>query len=142
MISKKQLKELIDLLKKKTGKTQAQLSIEAGYKPKTLSQLMSKGTSQVNLDEPYNQLRIVYKDWLNNSTNEVVNLDPVLKSLRDLENGQVAIRAEIRAYGQYQILKQVEWDDVQFSRAMAVVDKIYGANLKVDDERGKRKPGK
>lgn len=52
---------------------------------------------------------------------------------RDVNNNAAAIRAEIRGYGKYNILKGVNWDDAEFAKAMAVVDKIYGAELKADD---------
>lgn len=54
----------------------------------------------------------------------------------DVNNNSAAIRAEIRGYGKYQILKQSNWDDQEFAKAMAVVYKIYGEELKVDDGRG------
>lgn len=54
----------------------------------------------------------------------------------DVNNNAAAIRAEIRGYGKYQILKQSNWDDQEFAKAMAVVDKIYGEELKVDDGQG------
>lgn len=55
---------------------------------------------------------------------------------RDVNNNSAAIRAEIRGYGKYQILKQSNWDDQEFAKAMAVVYKIYGEELKVDDGQG------
>lgn len=53
----------------------------------------------------------------------------------DVNNNAVAIRAEIRGYGKYQLMKQTNWDDKEFAKAMAVVDRIYGEELKVDDTR-------
>jgi hypothetical protein len=55
---------------------------------------------------------------------------------RDVNNNTSAIRAEVRGYGKYQILKQSNWDDQEFLKAMAVVDKIYGEELRVDDGQG------
>lgn len=55
---------------------------------------------------------------------------------RDVNNNAMAIQAEIRGYGKYQILKQTNWDDQEFAKAMAVVDKIYGEELRVDDGQG------
>lgn len=55
---------------------------------------------------------------------------------RDVNNNAAAIQAEIRGYGKYQILKQSNWDDQEFAKAMAVVDRIYGEELRVDDGRG------
>lgn len=55
---------------------------------------------------------------------------------RDVNNNAMAIQAEIRGYGKYQILKQSNWDDQEFAKAMAVVDKIYGEELRVDDGQG------
>lgn len=64
-------------------------------------------------------------------------LDTNLAGLsRDVNNNSMAIQAEIRGYGKYQILKQSNWNDQEFLKAMAVVDKIYGEELRVDDGQG------
>lgn len=55
---------------------------------------------------------------------------------RDVNNNASAIQAEIRGYGKYQILKQSNWDDQEFAKAMAVVDRIYGEELRLDDGQG------
>lgn len=55
---------------------------------------------------------------------------------RDVNNNAMAIQAEIRGYGKYQILKQSNWDDQEFAKAMAVVDRIYGEELRIDDGQG------
>lgn len=54
----------------------------------------------------------------------------------DVNNNAAAIRAEIRGFGKYQLMKQSNWDDQEFLKAMAVVDKIYGEELKADDAQG------
>jgi AraC-like DNA-binding protein len=51
----------------------------------------------------------------------------------DVNNNAAAIRAEVRGFGKYQLLKQSNWDDQEFAKAMAVVDKIYGEELKADE---------
>jgi AraC-like DNA-binding protein len=51
----------------------------------------------------------------------------------DVKNNAAAIRAEVRGFGKYQLLKQSNWDDQEFAKAMAVVDKIYGEELKADE---------
>lgn len=68
MISKDDLRSLIKTIKERTGKTQEQISEGAGYEPETLTQLLSKNKS---LDAAYNQLKLVYKQELNNSTSRV-----------------------------------------------------------------------
>ena len=65
MISKEDLKGLINIIKKKTGKTQEQISEGAGYEPETLTQLLSKNKS---LDAAYDQLKLAYKEELKFST--------------------------------------------------------------------------
>jgi transcriptional regulator with XRE-family HTH domain len=137
MASKKQLRELIKTLKEKTGKTQAELSAGAGYEPKTLTQLLSKGEG---LDSAYKQLKIAYAKELNISTNSPqddlqANLMAIANTLARLENGQHYIRAELRGYGQYQIQQEVGWDQEKFLRAMAKVGMIVGANLQAGDLR-------
>jgi DNA-binding Xre family transcriptional regulator len=54
----------------------------------------------------------------------------------DVNNNAAAIRAEIRGFGKYQLLKESNWDDQEFLKAMAVVDKIYGEELKADEVQG------
>lgn len=54
----------------------------------------------------------------------------------DVNNNAAVIRAEIRGFGKYQLLKQSNWNDQEFLKAMAVVDKIYGEELKADEEQG------
>lgn len=48
----------------------------------------------------------------------------------DVNNNAAAIRAEIRGYAQRQILKEVNYDDVEFLKAKAEADKIYLLSLK------------
>lgn len=142
MKSKKDLQNLIKEIKAKTGKTQAEISSGAGYKAKTITQVMSKGEG---LESVYNHLKLVYKEELKNSTSEAkvstevniaASLTAITRALWNLENGQAYIRAEIRGYGQYHILKELEWDQERFLTAMAEVGKLIGANLKADDLRG------
>lgn len=54
----------------------------------------------------------------------------------DVNNNAAAIRAEVRGFGKYQILKQSNWNDQEFLKAMAVVDRIYGEELKADEGLG------
>lgn len=65
MKSKEDVKTLIQTIKQRTGKSQEAIAIEAGYAPKSLTQMLSKGG---NLDLVYRQLNLVYKDVLNGST--------------------------------------------------------------------------
>lgn len=125
MISKEKVKQLINSIKKETGKTQKEIAVGAGYKENTLTQLLSKGE---NLDAVYDQLMRVYR--LNNST---PNLDQIAKTLERIENGQAYIRAEIRGYGQYQIMEKAGWDQTKFLKAMDKVGKLIGANLSAGD---------
>jgi transcriptional regulator with XRE-family HTH domain len=140
MISKKDLQGLIKTIKKKTGKTQEQISIGAGYKQKTLTQLLSKNE---DLEPAFNQLKLAYSDVLNNSTFANSDIGTSLKAistaLQRIENGQVYIRAEIRGYGQFQIMEKVQWDQVKFLKAMEKVGMLVGANLQADDLQGKEK---
>lgn len=135
MVSKKELRALIKTIKEKTGKNQGEISEGAGYKIKTLTQLLSKNE---DLEPAYNQLKLVYKGVLNNSTSQDnsetnLSLTAISKALRRIENGQVYIRAEIRGYGQYQIMEKVQWDQKRFLQAMDKVGKLVGANLSADD---------
>lgn len=137
MKSKKDVIALIKTIKEKTGKTQAQISVIAGWEEKTLTQLLSKNSG---MDSVYNQLNLAFKDVLNNSTLPTHDLNPSLKAiskaLQRIENGQAYIRAEIRGYGQYHIQEKVQWDQDKFLKAMVKVGKLIGANLQADDLQG------
>lgn len=65
MKSKKEVKALIENIKKATGLTQQQVAVQAGYRPNTLSQQLSKGE---RLDAMHKQLEIAFSDKLNKST--------------------------------------------------------------------------
>lgn len=137
MKSKKDVIALIKTIKGKTGKTQAQISVVAGWEEKTLTQLLSKNSG---MDSVYNQLNLAFKEVLNNSTLPIHDANPSLKAiskaLQRLENGQAYIRAEIRGYGQYQIMEKVQWDQKKFLKAMEKVGTLVGANLQADDLQG------
>lgn len=137
MISKNDVKSLIKTLKEKTKKTQAQISQDAGYAPKTLTQLISKGEG---LDGVYKQIQLAYSSVLNNSTSTNLDINTSLKEistvLKRLENGQAYIRAEVRGYGQYQVMEKVQWDQVKFLKVMEKVGMLIGANLEADDLQG------
>lgn len=62
----------------------------------------------------------------------VANLKTISRSLIDIQNGQAYIRAEIRGFGQYQIMEDVKWDQKKYEEAMAKVGRLVGANLTVD----------
>lgn len=65
MVSKADLKSLVELIKSATGLGQEEMSVQAGYKPKTLTQRLSYGQ---DLDAIYAQLKLVFGERLNNST--------------------------------------------------------------------------
>lgn len=143
MISKNDLKALIKSIKEKTGLTQEEISIAAGYKEKTLTQLLSKGE---NLESAFTQLKLAYAKELNNSTFDyeiAASLRVISRALQRIENGQAYIRAEVRGYGQYQIMdsKEVQWDQKKFLKAMAKVGTLVGANLEADDLQGTSENG-
>lgn len=140
MASKKQVKDLIKTLKGKTGKTQEELSVGAGYEPKTLTQLVSKGEA---LESVYNQLKLAYAAELKNSTGEntgdlETNLESINQTLKSIQAGQYAIKAEIRGYGQYLVMNTNDFDDLRYQKAKELVDKIYFSNLPQGDERYKK----
>lgn len=144
MASKKQVKDLIKTLKEKTGMTQEELSAGAGYEPKTLTQLVSKGEG---LESVYNQLRLAYSAELKNSTGEntgalEANLESIHQALKNIQAGQYAIKAEVRGYGQYLVMNANDFDDLRYQKAKELVDKIYFANLPQDDERYKKNNGR
>lgn len=142
MISKKDLQGLIKEIKKRTNQTQEQVSVGAGYKAKTLTQLLSKNE---DLEPAYNQLKIAYAEVLNNSTfpssDIASSLKAITKALQRIENGQLYIRAEVRGYGQFQIMEKAQWDQGKFLKAMERVGMLVGANLAADDLQGTSEHG-
>lgn len=138
MASKKQVKDLIKLLKDKTGKTQEQISVGAGYEPKTLTQLLSKGEG---LEPVYRQLKMAFAAELKFSTGENTeepNLELIHQVLKDIQVGQHAIKAEIRGYGQYLVMNANDFDDLRYRKAKELVDRIYFSNLPKDDGQSKK----
>lgn len=142
--------------------TEEKICLELKYNEGYISQLRSRektsGKPQVSL-KFLNQLKTLHnatidtsgrKENIEGSTiSEIIAIikqqnaflqDLVKSNLaglsRDVNNNAMAIQAEIRGYGKYQILKQSNWDDQEFAKAMAVVDRIYGEELKVDDGQG------
>lgn len=67
MISKDDLKSLIKRIKDRTGLGQEEISVGAGYKRTSLTEILSKGDS---LDAAYRQLQLIYGDKLIKSTPE------------------------------------------------------------------------
>lgn len=65
MISKAELKNFIERIKTKTGLSQEEISVAAGYAAKSLTQLISKGDT---LDDIHEQLNRVFGHRLKNST--------------------------------------------------------------------------
>jgi transcriptional regulator with XRE-family HTH domain len=82
MISKKDLQDLIKTIRKRTGKTQQEVSVGAGYKEKTLTQLLSKNE---DLEPAYDQLKIAYSSVLNNSTFQSKSIDFFIGKLETKE---------------------------------------------------------
>jgi len=63
---KLELRQLVDQLKKDLGKTQEQISVDAGYEPQGLTQALSKKSGH---EAVLKQLKIAYKSVLEKSTN-------------------------------------------------------------------------
>lgn len=68
MKSKEELKSLIEMIKDATGLSQQDIAVQAGYQPKSLTQILSKGEG---LEATYRQLQLVFKERLNKSTKQV-----------------------------------------------------------------------
>jgi hypothetical protein len=98
MISKEQVQSLIKQIKEATGLRQGQISIEAGYKEKTLTELVSKGEK---LESVYTQLRLVFKDRLKKSTTEEApprfTADQLFQMFLEVSKAQTAILTSIES---------------------------------------------
>ena len=77
------LSDLIDLLKIKTKMNQSQISVQAGYEPQTLAQLKAKAGSH---DSVIKQLRMVFKDVLNTSIDQLINDQEVKYNRKSFED--------------------------------------------------------
>lgn len=63
--SKEELRKLIETIKNLTGATQEEISIAAGYKPKSLTQLLSKFDGH---ESAITRIRMAYSEALKDST--------------------------------------------------------------------------
>lgn len=63
-----------------------------------------------------------------------LSLEALRAGQSQILNQQARTIAEVRGYGQYQIQREVNWDQEKFVKIMERVGTIIGANLKVDDE--------
>lgn len=94
---------------------------------------ISDESNNLNLDNLAEALAIIKQQ------NEYLQrlIDVSLAELgRELKNGQSRLGAEIRGYGQYPIMKSVDWNQEAFVREMERVGNLIGANLQVSDGRG------
>lgn len=130
MNSKKELEDLIKTIKTLTGLNQGKISVGAGYKENTLTQVKSKPDA---IPAVINQLRIAYKETLKNSTAIIkkkagkntksgdFNLDTAFKEivnyLKDIQNAQTEdwnqgqmIRSDVQGVANYMMLKDAEFD--------------------------------
>lgn len=137
------LEHPVAALVEKTGVSKGQIS-------KVLSKKLKP--SKTLIDKFYESFNLVSSGRLNGSNTTLAEALEIIKQQngflqrliesnlaglsRDVNNNSMAIQAEIRGYGKYQILKQSNWDDQEFAKAMAVVDRIYGEELRADDGQG------
>jgi len=122
MVTVDQIKSLVAQIKEITGLKQFEISKEAGYEPKTLGQLISKG---VNLEEPYEQLKRVFGQRLKNSpqtTSQGFAADQLFAMFLEVTKAQTAILQSIeskmaRETTQAEILKMVIDQQNSFARS-------------------------
>lgn len=127
MISKEDLRSLIKTIKRKTGKTQEQVSEGAGYEPETLTQLLSKNKS---LDAAYNQLQLVYKEELKNST--LPNKPPIVSA--EFLAGKLSVKDDVIAEKErlIQVIKaNVEKSEKEKDRLYNFLEKQMAALLNI-----------
>ena len=82
MDNKENLREIVDLIKEKTGKTQQDIAVEMGYKRNYISEILSpKG---VVTEKFYNALKLRFSELLNAKVkvkNVIVHEGPDRKSV-------------------------------------------------------------
>lgn len=123
MITKDEIKSLIKNIADRTGKTQAEIAIEAKYKPKTLTQLISAGA---NLDKAYQRLKMAFPDRLKNSTMEnlIVQLMERQNQLMEEQKALTQKQNKILEDQQKNIISKVERIDAVTETINSNVSKI------------------
>jgi predicted ribosome quality control (RQC) complex YloA/Tae2 family protein len=102
MISKEELRSLIETIKKATGLGQEKISIGAGYKKTTLTERLSQGGG---LDAVYDQLKLVYGEALKksmveeakNTENKTFTPDQLFAMFLEVSRAQTAILDRIES---------------------------------------------
>jgi len=134
----KEVDSLIESIKERDPSlTEEAIAVALKRTPGYISQLRSreKATGKPQVSSKFVENLKLHIATLHNANgnNWEANLMAIANSLARLENGQHYIRAEVRGYGQYQIQKEVAWDQEKFLQAMAKVGMIVGANLQAGD---------
>lgn len=62
-----------------------------------------------------------------------VNLSSISSRLHEIATQQVIARAEVRAFGEYQVMKDAKGDDEKRKLIMAQINNLIGANLQVNE---------
>lgn len=97
MVNREKIKEFIAEIKQKTGLKQFEISKEAGWEPKTLGQLISKG---VGLQEVFDQLNRVFAARLKNSPSpqkETFSADQLFAMFLEVSGKQTDILRSIES---------------------------------------------
>lgn len=117
MISKEDLKQLIKSIQDATGLGQEDISIEAGYKARTLTEILSKGD---RLESAYKRLEITFKDRLKKTMsdgdvrNERFTADQLFAMFLEVSGTQTAILRSIESKmaqesTQAKMMEQTTW---------------------------------
>lgn len=136
-----ELKNIIEAITDGEGMELAAIARKAKVNRSHLSTLVNAAEAKPVTDSFVGKIKKQFPSYFGNkqeptptdSNSIEANLAAIAKSLANLENGQHYIRAEIRGYGQYQIQREVSWDQAKFLKAMEKVGMIVGANLKAGD---------
>lgn len=144
MNAKERLVELIKTIKNLTGETQEQISVSAGYKPKSLTQLLSNKEGH---EVVVKKLEIAYKSVLKNYTKPIdmnvsrnnEGLNPLEERLKDKDKLIAALERENEL-----LRKQNETSLIDILGAVQVNQEILGElyeNLVEDSKKDKTLSG-
>ena len=134
----KEAEELSSSIRALSRQTEEELCKSLNYNEGYISQLRSRelATGQPQVSEKFLQQLKHRLAGLQNARSPDVNLEMILRALTRLENGQAYIRAEVRGWGQYGILKSNGWNQEDFLQEWVKVGKLIGANIQVDAGQG------
>lgn len=148
-MTNRDLKYIIEEIKENEGTDLTEVAAKTRLNRSYLSKFINSSEEKEVTAQLLNKFKKQFPSYFGKKQHETTqnvgsepNLNEIMQSLTRLENGQAYIRAEVRGWGQYGILKAADWDQDTFLREWLKVGKLIGANVQVDGLRGNDAQGK